>query len=91
MDVQHLEFRYRSRYFTPGEILRQATSNGGEALRLSGPLYPYEGDLGVIRAEAMADLLLVRDNPLEDASILSDYEEQILLIMKDGRIVKNIL
>ncbi len=91
MDVQHLEFRYRSRFFPAIDILRQATSNGGEALRMSGPLYPCAGDLGVLKPGAMADLLLVRDNPLEDASILSDYGDQLLLIMKDGRIFKNLL
>lgn len=91
MDVQHLEFICRSRFFPAPDILRQATSNGGEALRMSGPLYPCEGELGVIKPGAMADLLLVRDNPLEDASILSDYEKQLLFIMKDGRIFKNLL
>jgi imidazolonepropionase-like amidohydrolase len=91
MDVQHLEWTYRARYFTPIDILRQATSNGGRALRMSGKLYPYPGDLGVIREGAMADMLVVKDNPLDDVSILSEYEGQLLLIMKDGRIFKNIL
>jgi imidazolonepropionase-like amidohydrolase len=91
MDVQHLEFRYRSQFFSSHEILRQATSNGGEALRMSGPLYSCEGDLGVIKPGAMADLLIVRNNPLEDVSVLSDYRDQLLLIMKDGRIFKNLL
>lgn len=89
MDVQHLEFTYRSRYFSSLEILRQATSNGGKALRMSGKLYPYPGDIGVIKDGAMADLLIVKDNPLEDVTILSDYEDQLLLIMKDGKVYKN--
>jgi len=38
----------------------------------------------------MADLLLVKDNPPEEASIFSDYEKQLLFIMKDGRIFKNL-
>ncbi len=91
MDDQHLEFTYRSRFFPPIEILRHATSNGGRALRMCGKLYPYEGDLGVIKEGAMADMLIVRDNPLDDASILSNYEQQVLLIMKDGKIHKNTL
>jgi len=91
MEVQHLEFKYRSQFFPALEILRQATSNGGKALRMSGKLYPYPGDLGVIQEGAMADLLVVKDNPLEDVTILSDYEAQLLLIIKDGRIYKNIL
>jgi len=89
MEVQHLEFKYRSRFFSSLEILRQATSNGGQLLRLSGRLYPYPGDLGVIKEGAMADLLIVKENPLKDVTILSSYENQLLLIMKDGRIFKN--
>jgi imidazolonepropionase-like amidohydrolase len=91
MDMQHLEFTYRSEYFTPLEILRQATSNGGRALRMSGRLYPLPGDLGIIQEGAMADMLIVKNNPLEDISILSDYEEQLLMIMKDGKVFKNLL
>ncbi len=91
MDVQHLEFRYRSQFFSSLDILRQATSNGGRALRMCGKLYPYPGDLGVIREGAMADMLIVKDNPLDDVSILSNYEEQLLFIMKDGKIYKNLL
>jgi len=91
MDVQHLEFKYRSQFFSSLDILRQATSNGGEVLRMSGKLYPYEGDLGVIKEGAMADMLIVKGNPLDDVTILSNYEEQLLLIMKDGKIYKNTL
>ena len=91
MGVQHLEFTYRSQFFSALDILRQATSNGGKALRMSGKLYLCPGDLGVIKEGAMADLLIVKDNPLVDVTILSDYEAQLLLIMKDGEIYKNIL
>jgi imidazolonepropionase-like amidohydrolase len=91
MDVQHLEFTYRSRYFSSLEILRQATSNGGKAMRMCGKLYPLPGDIGVIREGAMADLLVVKDNPLDDVTVLSNYEDQLLLILKDGKIYKNLL
>ncbi|MFC1997774.1 amidohydrolase family protein [Chloroflexota bacterium] len=91
MEVQHLEFKYRAKFFSSLEILRQATSNGGKALRMSGKLYPCPGNLGVIKEGAMADILIVKDNPLEDVTILSDYEDQLLMIMKDGKPYKNIL
>ena len=90
-EVQHLEFKYRSQFFSSLDILRQATSNGGQALRMSGKLYPYPGDLGVIKEGAMADVLIVKDNPLDDVTILSDYDEQLLFIMKDGKTYKNII
>ena len=38
-----------------------------------------------------ADLLLVEGNPLQDAAILVDYENNIDLIMKDGKIYKDSL
>jgi imidazolonepropionase-like amidohydrolase len=91
MDIQHLEFKYRAQFFSSLDILRQATSNGGKALRMSGKLYPYPGDLGVIKEGAMADMLIVKDNPLDDVTILSEYEEQLLLIIKDGKVFKNTL
>jgi imidazolonepropionase-like amidohydrolase len=45
----------------------------------------------VIEVGAYADILLVDGNPLEDATLLADYEENIDLIMKDGKIYKNTL
>lgn len=80
------EFGARLRWFTPFEILRQATSINGELLALSGPRNPY-GKLGVIEAGAMADLLIVDGNPLEDIRVLERPDETLRLIMKDGRVI----
>ena len=82
------EFVFRSEWFTPVEILRQATSKSGELLALSGPRMPY-GRVGVVQEGAMADLLLINGNPLEDISILTNPDENLALIMKDGKIYKN--
>ena len=71
-------------------MLKQATSKSAELLALSGKLNPYSaGPLGVIAEGAYADILLVNGNPVEDAEILVDYENNIELIMKDGIIYKN--
>ncbi len=83
------EFEYRTKWFTPAEILRQATSNSAELLALSGPRNPYPGKLGVIEEGAYADLLLINGDPLKDISILTKPEENLALIMKDGKIYKN--
>ena len=83
------EFKYRAKWFTPAEILRQATSSGAELLALSGPKNPYPGKLGVIEEGAYADLLLINGNPLEDIEILTKPDENLALIMKDGKIYKN--
>ena len=91
--LEHIndEFKHRTKWFTPAEILRQATANGAALLAMSGPKNPYPGKLGVIEEGAYADLLLVNGNPLEDISILTKPEENLALIMKDGKIYKNIL
>ncbi len=87
-----LEFTCREQYFTPAEVLRQATSINAELLAMTGPRNPYQdGPLGVIQKGAYADILLVEGNPLEGTEILVDYEENIDLIMKDGVIYKNTL
>lgn len=91
-ELQAQEWVVRSRYFTPLEILRHATSIGGELLALSGPRNHYkEGPLGVIQPGAYADLLIIQGEPLEDVTILADPENSLRLIMKDGVIYKNTL
>lgn len=90
--LQNLEFGMRLKWFTPVEILRQATSTAAELLALTGIRNPYrEGPLGVIEEGAYADLLLVDGNPLEDIRVLEDPEANLLLIMKDGQVYKNVL
>jgi len=89
-DIAVKEFTYRKRWFDSLEIMKQATSHNAKLLALTGPRNPYpDGPLGVIEEGAYADLLLVAGDPLEDAAILEDYENNIRLIMKDGEIYKN--
>jgi len=82
------EFTARAKWFTPSEIMKQATSKAGELLALSGPRNPY-GKIGVIEEGAMADLLLINGNPLDDINILANPDDNFSLIMKDGNIYKN--
>jgi imidazolonepropionase-like amidohydrolase len=49
------------------------------------------GKLGVVEEGALADLLLVDGNPLENIKLIEDPDKNFLLIMKDGAIYKNIL
>jgi imidazolonepropionase-like amidohydrolase len=86
---QNREFTLRSRWFTPLEILRQATSVNAEILAMSGPRNPYPGALGVIAPGAYADLLLINGDPLSDISILENPDTAIAFIMKDGHIYKD--
>ena len=89
--AQVTEFTLRKSWFSNSEILKQATSINAEVLELSGPRNPYPGKLGVIEEGAYADLLLINGNPIEDLSILLKPEENLALIMKDGKIYKNII
>jgi imidazolonepropionase-like amidohydrolase len=80
-----------TRWFTPAEILRMATSTNGELLALSGLRSPYEGTTGVIEADALADLLLVEGDPIENIRLIEDPERNFRVIMKVGVIYKNSL
>jgi imidazolonepropionase-like amidohydrolase len=80
-----------TRWFTPAEALTMATSTNGELLRLSGLRNPYPGKLGVVEEGALADLLLVDGNPLENIKLVADPNKNFPVIMKDGNIYKNTL
>ncbi len=77
------------RWFTPAEALAMATSANGELLALSGLRNPYRGKLGVVEEGALADLLVVDGNPLEDINLVADPANKFLVIMKDGVVYKN--
>jgi imidazolonepropionase-like amidohydrolase len=78
------------RWFTPYEALKMATSDNAELLALSGPRNPYQdGPLGVVKAGAYADLILVNGNPLENLDLVADPGKNFAVIMKDGKIYKN--
>jgi imidazolonepropionase-like amidohydrolase len=78
-------------WYTPAEALVMATSTNAALLALSGERNPYPGRLGVVEAGALADLLLVEGNPLDDLSLVADPANAFKIIMKDGRIYKNTL
>ena len=77
------------RWFTPAEALVMATGTNAELLTLSGKRNPYPGKLGVIEEGALADLLLIEGNPLENIQLIADPARNFLVIMKDGKIYKN--
>jgi imidazolonepropionase-like amidohydrolase len=81
-----MELVNRTKWFTPFEILRQATANAGELIGLSHRFSP--GKIGVIEEGAMADILLVDGNPLDDVKIMTS-RDNLACIMKGGKIFKN--
>ena len=66
-----------------------ATYDNAQLLKMSGPRDPYQGDLGVVKEGALADLILVDGNPLQNLDLVSDPEKNFVVIMKDGKIYKN--
>lgn len=80
------------KWFSPYEALKMVTSTNAEMLRLSGPRNPYQqGRLGELTEGAYADLIIVKGNPLRDFDLLNNPEDNLLLIMKDGKVYKNLL
>lgn len=78
-----------TRWYTPFEVLRMATADNGELLKLSGPRDPYPGKLGVIEPGAYADLLLVNGDPLRNIALVADPARNFAVIIKGGRVVKD--
>jgi imidazolonepropionase-like amidohydrolase len=66
--------------FSPMETLVAAT-------RLGGEIMGKPGELGVVKAGALADLLLVDGDPLANIEILQD-RSALRMIMKDGALHK---
>lgn len=86
---QNLNIVKMTRWFSNYEILKMITYDNACLLALSGRRNPYPGKLGVIEAGALADLIIVDGNALEDISLLAEPEKQLMLIMKNGKIYKN--
>jgi len=78
-----------TRWYSPAEILKNATSTNAELLALSGLRSPYEGKLGVVQEGALADLLLVEGDPIANIKLIENPAQNFFVIMKDGVIYKN--
>jgi imidazolonepropionase-like amidohydrolase len=81
-DQQLQEFVIRSEVQPPADIIRAATTTAAQLLRMAG-------DVGVVAPGALADLLVIDGNPLDDIRVLTTPEQTLKLIMKDGQIYKN--
>lgn len=65
--------------------------DNAELLSLSGLRSPYPGTLGVVEEGALADLLLVDGDPVAELALIEDPERNFVVIMKDGKVYKNLL
>ncbi|MFF2852560.1 amidohydrolase family protein [Streptomyces sp. NPDC058001] len=80
--AQSRELLLRSQVQSPLDVLRSATAVNAELLN-------RPGELGTLAPGALADLLLVAGNPLEDLSVLADSGKGIEFIMRGGEVVLN--
>lgn len=78
------EFRIRSAFQTPAEIIRSATVTAAE-------LFFMSGEIGEIAEGARADLIALDGDPLADIEVLRDPERYLKLVMKDGVVFKDAL
>ena len=80
--VQNEEFAIRAEVMSGHEILRSCTTINAEILNRTG-------ELGSVTEGAIADLLVIEGNPLDDIRLLAPGGDNMRLIMKDGAIFKN--
>ncbi len=78
--------------FSSLDAMKMSTSAAGQALlELSAPSRnPFKGaKLGVVEEGAWADILIWSGDPTRDVKLILE-EENLLLIMKDGKLYKNL-
>jgi imidazolonepropionase-like amidohydrolase len=89
MKNQNTDIPKLLQWMTPAEAINLVTRDNAQLLALSGPRNPYPGLLGVVKTGALADLILVDGNPIENIKVLEDPAKNFHVIMKDGKIFKN--
>ena len=85
--LQHLkgrELAIKGEVMSPMEAIVSATRSNAELLGVADRL-------GTIEAGNIADLIVLDANPLDDLTIFESGLERVVLVMKDGRIMKNII
>jgi imidazolonepropionase-like amidohydrolase len=89
--MQPMELGWRAKRFGAYQALKHATGNCRELFKLCTYQDPYpEGDVGILRKGSFADLLILKENPLENPAQVEN-PTNLLLIMKDGKLFKDML
>jgi imidazolonepropionase-like amidohydrolase len=80
-----LEFAYYAaiKGLSPTDVLSWGTSNAG------GLLVDSPQRVGIIEAGALADLIIINGDPVEDLSLLSHPNESLKAVIRDGEFVIN--
>jgi len=91
MKNQNADIAKLKTWLTAAEALRLVTRDNAQLLALSGLRNPYPGTIGVVEEGALADLLLVDGDPIANLDLVADPEKNFLVIMKDGKVYKNLV
>ena len=81
---QLTEFRIRSAFQEPLQLIRSATLTAAE-------LFQMEGEIGEVCEGAIADLIALKGDPLADIGVLQDPDRYLKLVVKQGTVFKNAL
>jgi len=79
-----MELALQAKVMGPMGALMATTKTNAEIIK-------QEKNLGTITPGKLADLILVKGDPLKDMSLFQNYRENITLIMQDGKTYKNII
>jgi len=85
--MQHfkgLELALQAKIMGPMGALIATTKTNAEIIL-------QEKNLGTIEDGKLADLILVKGDPLKDMGLFQNYRENITLIIQDGKVYKNII
>ena len=83
--LQHLkgrELAIKGEVMSPMEAIISATRSNAELLGIADRL-------GTLEAGKIADLIVLDENPLDDLTIFEHGLARVVLVMKEGRIMKN--
>lgn len=84
-----LDFKEYKKRFGSYKGLVAATGNVNDLIKLTTYQNPYpDGEIGVLKKGSYADVVILNHNPVEDLDVLGNTEN-ILFVMKDGKIHKN--
>jgi imidazolonepropionase-like amidohydrolase len=78
------ELALKGRVMSPMEVIVSATRTNAELLCM-------EDRIGTIEPGKLADLIVVDGNPLQDLTLFEQGLKRVLLVMIEGRIMKNLL
>ena len=78
------ELTLKAEVMTPMETIVSATPTNAELIGMADRL-------GTLEAGKLADLIVVDGNPLEDLSLFEHALKRVVLVMKQGKILKDIM